>query len=75
MLKLEPGAVLCRVAPSFLRFAHFELFWRRGEMEELRQVVSAPNVPRADAWVRGALPPRCVRSRVPHLPPHDARAR
>lgn len=38
-LKVEQGAVLCRVAPSFLRFAHFELFWRRGEMRELQQVV------------------------------------
>ncbi|MCB9548009.1 MAG: YdiU family protein [Myxococcales bacterium] len=26
----EPGAVVCRVAPSFLRFGHFELFaWRQ----------------------------------------------
>ncbi len=38
MMKVEQGAVLCRVAPSFLRFGHFELFWRRGEMDELRQL-------------------------------------
>jgi uncharacterized protein YdiU (UPF0061 family) len=31
----EPGAVLCRVAPSFLRFGQLELFAKRGEMEEL----------------------------------------
>lgn len=32
----EPGAVVCRVAPSFLRFGSFELFARRGEIDVLR---------------------------------------
>lgn len=27
----EPGAVVCRVAPSFTRFGHFEIFAARGE--------------------------------------------
>jgi hypothetical protein len=31
----EPGAVLCRVARSFLRFGHLELFAQRGEKEQL----------------------------------------
>jgi uncharacterized protein YdiU (UPF0061 family) len=34
----EPGAVVCRVAPSFLRFGHFELPARRGDVALLRQL-------------------------------------
>lgn len=34
--KPEPGAVVCRVAPSFLRFGHFELPASRGETDLLR---------------------------------------
>ena len=35
----EPGAVVCRVAPSFLRFGHFELPYARGDVALLRQLV------------------------------------
>lgn len=35
----EPGAIVCRVAPSFLRFGHFELPASRGDIELLRQLV------------------------------------
>ena len=35
----EPGAVVCRIAPSFLRFGHFELPAVRGETALLRQLV------------------------------------
>ena len=35
----EPGAVVCRVAPSFLRFGSFELPASRGELHLLRQLV------------------------------------
>ncbi|MFS8064384.1 MAG: protein adenylyltransferase SelO, partial [Luteimonas sp.] len=38
--KAEPGAVVCRVAPSFIRFGNFELPSARGEIELLRQLVS-----------------------------------
>ena len=34
---LEPGAVVCRVAPSFTRFGHFEIITARGELDLLRQ--------------------------------------
>ena len=34
--KMEPGATVCRVAPSFLRFGSFEIFASRGEETELR---------------------------------------
>ena len=34
----EPGAIVCRVAPSFIRFGHFELPYSRGEGELLRQL-------------------------------------
>ncbi len=35
----EPGAIVCRVAPSFLRFGHFELPYSRGDVELLRRLV------------------------------------
>ncbi|WP_266182815.1 protein adenylyltransferase SelO [Dyella humicola] len=35
----EPGAIVCRVAPSFIRFGNFELPAARGEIELLRQLV------------------------------------
>lgn len=34
----EPGAVVCRVAPSFIRFGSFQLFASRNEYDELRQL-------------------------------------
>jgi uncharacterized protein YdiU (UPF0061 family) len=36
--KLEPGAVVCRVAPSFTRFGSFQIFASRGETEVLKQL-------------------------------------
>ncbi|WP_373046906.1 protein adenylyltransferase SelO [Vulgatibacter sp.] len=36
--EVEPGAIVCRVAPSFLRFGNFELPASRGELELLRQL-------------------------------------
>ncbi|RYZ29420.1 MAG: YdiU family protein [Chitinophagaceae bacterium] len=35
----EPGAIVMRVAPSFLRFGNFEMLAARGELENLRQLV------------------------------------
>lgn len=32
----EPGAIVCRVAPSFLRFGNYQLPASRGEIDELR---------------------------------------
>lgn len=37
--KEEPGAVVCRVAPSFTRFGNFEIFAARKENDLLRQLV------------------------------------
>ncbi len=37
---LEPGAVVCRVAPTFIRFGNFELFSSRGELDELRALTA-----------------------------------
>ena len=34
----EPGAIVCRVAPTFLRFGHFELPYARGDFALLRQL-------------------------------------
>ncbi len=37
--KEEPGAIVCRVAPSFLRFGSYEIFSARGDIDSLRQLV------------------------------------
>lgn len=37
--RAEPGAIVCRVAPSFLRFGNFELPASRDELSLLRQLV------------------------------------
>lgn len=37
--QLEPGAVVCRVAPNFTRFGNFEIFAARGEIDVLRQLL------------------------------------
>ena len=37
--KIEPGAVVCRVAPSFTRFGNFQIFASRGDQKTLRQLV------------------------------------
>jgi len=34
--KTEPGAVVCRMAPSFVRFGNFEIHAARGELEILK---------------------------------------
>lgn len=36
---LEPGAIVCRVAPSFLRFGNFEILASRGEVELLQRLI------------------------------------
>ena len=38
--KAEPGAVVCRVAPSFIRFGNFELASSRGDIPLLEQLVT-----------------------------------
>ncbi len=37
--KAEPGAVVCRVAPSFIRFGHFQIHAARGELDLLRTIL------------------------------------
>jgi uncharacterized protein YdiU (UPF0061 family) len=60
----EPGAIVCRVAPSFIRFGNFELPAARGEVELLQKLVdftiardfpqfsSLPETGRRIAWFR-----------------------
>jgi serine/tyrosine/threonine adenylyltransferase len=36
--KYEPGAVVCRVAPTFTRFGSFQIFTARGDVETLRRL-------------------------------------
>jgi uncharacterized protein YdiU (UPF0061 family) len=35
----EPGAVVCRVAPSFTRFGNFQIFAARGEIDVLKKLL------------------------------------
>jgi len=35
----EPGAIVCRVAPSFVRFGNFEIFAARNDTENLKRLV------------------------------------
>jgi len=35
----EPGAVVCRIAPTFLRFGNFEILAATGELELLRKLI------------------------------------
>jgi uncharacterized protein YdiU (UPF0061 family) len=37
--RAEPGAVVCRVAPSFLRFGSYEIHAARGDIDTLRKLV------------------------------------
>jgi len=37
--KAEPGAIVCRVAPSFIRFGNFELPASRGDLVLLKQLI------------------------------------
>ncbi len=38
--QIEPGAIVCRVAPSFTRFGHFEILASRGELHLLKQLIA-----------------------------------
>ncbi len=46
--KEEPGAIVCRLAPSFIRFGNFEIFAARGDVANLRVL--------ADYTIRTAFP-------------------
>ncbi len=37
--EFEPGAVVCRVAPSFVRFGHLEIFAARNDKTRLKQML------------------------------------
>ena len=61
--KDEPGAVVCRVSPSFLRFGNYEILTARGETALLQQLVDytirtdfphlgEPSVPVYIKWFR-----------------------
>ncbi|MEM7117361.1 MAG: YdiU family protein [Chloroflexota bacterium] len=36
---LEPGAIVCRVAPSFIRFGNFQIFAARSDHDTLKQLL------------------------------------
>ncbi len=37
---MEPGAIVCRVSPSFIRFGNFEILASRGERDLLKQLIA-----------------------------------
>lgn len=51
--RLEPGAVVCRVAPSFIRFGNFEIFAARGELSVLEKLVDF-TIARDFPWLEGS---------------------
>ncbi len=57
--RAEPGAVVCRVAPSFIRFGNFELFAARGELDVLEKLVDF-TIARDFPWIEGE-PAECRR--------------
>ena len=57
----EPGAVVCRVAPSFVRFGNFEILAASGEHESLRQL--------ADYVIRHHYPAHLPESGAPSPAP------
>lgn len=61
--KHEPGAIVCRVAPSFIRFGNFEIFAARQDVENLRKLadftiashfpeLGDPSLETYEAWFR-----------------------
>ena len=57
--KAEPGAIVCRVAPSFLRFGNFELPYARGDLDLLRTLADVLHRARFPG-TRGARAKRCT---------------
>ncbi len=53
--KLEPGAIVCRVAPSFIRFGNFEIFAVREDADVLRQLVDF-TIARDFPHISGSVP-------------------
>ena len=53
----EPGAVVCRVAPSFIRFGNFEIFAARGEVDVLERLVDF-TIARDFPWIEGDVASR-----------------
>ncbi|WP_159016415.1 protein adenylyltransferase SelO [Cognatiluteimonas profundi] len=57
--RAEPGAIVCRVAPSFIRFGNFELPSSRGDVALLRQLADfciARDFPHLQASAAGGQP-------------------
>lgn len=61
--RLEKAAVVARVAPSFVRFGHFEVFYHRGQYDDLRAL--------ADFVIREHFP-QCLAAPQPYLAFFDA---
>ena len=67
--RLEPGAIVCRVAPSFIRFGNFELPASRGELRAARiswstsrSAATFPSSSRGGGARRAGRPGRVVRA-------------
>ena len=60
--KAEPGAIVCRVAPSFIRFGNFELPASRGDVALLEQLIDFTIRARFPGAARGEGEQRCART-------------
>lgn len=60
VMKIEKGAVVCRVARSFLRLGHMELFAIRGEHKELIQLADYVCVREFPQLMRLSVPARYI---------------
>ncbi len=58
--ELEPGAVVCRVAPSFVRFGNFEIFASQGDVETLRTLADFVIETEFEHLAGEPAPQRCV---------------
>ena len=58
--KAEPGAVVCRVAPSFTRFGSFELFAARREHDVLQRLVDYTIRTDFHTWALRPRKPTCA---------------
>jgi len=59
----EPGAIVCRVAPSFTRFGHFEILASQGELDLLKQLTKFTIERDFSDWY--ALQPHQINNQLP----------
>lgn len=62
---IEPGAIVCRVSRSFLRFGHLEIFGHRQELQELVQMADYICLREYPHLLGGDLPTNSLPDSIP----------